>query len=119
MEALKAHFESIKSVHMRDLFAREGDSRFQRLHLQFDDILVDFSKNRVTSETMTLLMQLAKERQVEQRRDAMLRGQIVNVTEKRAVLHTALRGDESSSVGREKKKKKKKTPFVQNGVPSL
>ncbi len=84
------HFEKTKDVHMRDLFAQDPD-RFDRFSLRLDDILFDYSKNRVTGETMGLLLSLAEACDVEGWRDRMLAGEPVNHTEKRAVLHTALR----------------------------
>ncbi len=92
MEALRKHLMDAEHLHMKELFAKEGVARFERFHLKFEDILVDFSKNRITGETFSLLMDLARERGVEQRRDAMFRGDLINITENRAVLHTALRG---------------------------
>ncbi len=89
--ALQQHYELVKGVQMRDLFREEGAARAERLSFRFEDFLVDVSKNRVTQETMRLLLALARERGVEQRRDAMLRGDAINETEGRAVLHTALR----------------------------
>ncbi len=76
---------------MRDLFNRDGAARVEQMSLRFEDVLVDFSKNRVTAETVRLLVELARASGVEQRRDAMLRGEAINATEHRAVLHTALR----------------------------
>ncbi len=98
MEALRSHFERLQSVHMKDLFAQEGSDRFERMHLQFEDVLVDFSKNRATTETLQLLLALARLRGVEAARDAMFRGDRINTTEKRAVLHTALRADAEHKV---------------------
>ncbi|MEJ2059056.1 MAG: glucose-6-phosphate isomerase [Gammaproteobacteria bacterium] len=89
-QALSAHFDSMKDVHMRDLFARDPD-RFERFSLRFEDLLLDFSKNRITEETMELLVGLAQEMQVEQWRERMFSGEKINNTEGRAVLHTALR----------------------------
>ena len=87
---LEAHFPEMRSLHMRDLFAADP-GRFQSFSLRWDNFLFDFSKNRITEHTLTLLMDLARETGVEQRRDAMFAGERINTTENRAVLHTALR----------------------------
>ncbi|PKU26047.1 glucose-6-phosphate isomerase [Telmatospirillum siberiense] len=87
---LARHFETVQSLHMRDLFAKDAE-RFQRFSLRLDDLLLDYSKNRVTRQTMDLLVGLAVESGVEERRAAMFDGQRINVTENRAVLHVALR----------------------------
>ncbi len=89
-KALEQHKQQIESLAMRDLFAREPD-RFQRLSLRQGDLLLDFSKNRVTDETLRLLRQLAREAGVEAMRDQMFSGETINFTENRAVLHVALR----------------------------
>ena len=89
-QKLKDHFETAKNLHMRDLF--EGDSeRFEGFSLRFDDILFDFSKNRITEETFGLLLELAQEAGLEEATQAMFSGQHINTTEDRAVLHVALR----------------------------
>ena len=87
---LEAHFPEMRSLHMRDLFAADP-GRFQSFSLRWDNFLFDFSKNRITDQTLSLLMDLAKEAGVQQRRDAMFAGERINTTENRAVLHTALR----------------------------
>ncbi len=87
---LSEHYEKIKDVHMRDLFARD-DGRFEKFSIRFNDILVDTSKNRVTDETMTLLRKLAEETGLRQAIDSMFNGEKINRTEDRAVLHVALR----------------------------
>ena len=89
-QALQAHYEAIKDVHMRDLFAADPH-RFDRFSLRFDDILFDYSKNRITEETMALLFDLARQAGLKAAIEAMFTGQKINVTEKRAVLHVALR----------------------------
>jgi len=89
-KALKAHFEQVKAVHMRDLFA-EDPQRFEKYSTQMEDILLDFSKNRMTDETFELLCNLAREVGVEQWRDRMFEGEPINISEYRPVLHTALR----------------------------
>jgi len=87
---LVAHQQATSSLHMRDLFA-EDPSRFQQFSLQLDDLLLDYSKNRITAETLTLLFDLARQSELEARRDAMFCGEAINTTEQRAVLHSALR----------------------------
>lgn len=87
---LEAHREAMAPVHMRDLFA-EDESRFERFSLTVGDILIDYSKNRVTEETMRLLVALAEEAGVAQAIESMFRGDKINRTEQRAVLHVALR----------------------------
>jgi glucose-6-phosphate isomerase len=88
--ALKQHQQQIASLHMRDLF-RENPQRFEQFSLTAADITLDYSKNRMTEQTLSLLLDLAREAGVEQQRDAMFAGEVINSTEKRAVLHTALR----------------------------
>jgi glucose-6-phosphate isomerase len=89
-QALQEHHAKIKDVHLRELFA--GDpGRADRFTVEGPGLLLDYSKNRITAETMQLLVLLAQERGVAQRRDAMFRGEKINITEKRAVLHVALR----------------------------
>ena len=89
-KALAAHHSSSAGVHLRELFAKD-DRRFEALSLQLEDLLVDFSKQRVTRETMTLLLDLARQARVPEWRDAMFAGDKINGTEGRAVLHVALR----------------------------
>jgi glucose-6-phosphate isomerase len=89
-QALSRHHAQVKDVHMRDLFAQDPD-RFSRFSLRLEDLLFDFSKNRVTAETMALLCDLARQADLEGWRDRMFAGEKINVTEGRAVLHVALR----------------------------
>src|ERR1700754_4025389 len=92
--SLQAHYEQIRDARLRDWFKPENDpapTRAERLTYSGGGISADFSKNRITDETLKLLVQLAREAGVEKRRDAMFAGEIVNPTEHRAVLHTALR----------------------------
>ena len=89
-KALAAHYEEISPRHLRDLFA--GDpQRAERMTAAAADLVLDYSKHRVTDETLRLLMALARIAGVEERRDAMFRGEHINTTEDRAVLHVALR----------------------------
>ncbi len=89
-QALRAHARTVESVHMSDLFAADP-GRFADFSLALDDLLLDYSKNRVTRETMDLLVDLAKAAGVEGWRARMFAGEPINMTEGRAVLHTALR----------------------------
>ncbi|ASN80678.1 glucose-6-phosphate isomerase [Deinococcus ficus] len=89
-KALEAHHQDVRELHLRDLFAQDPE-RGTRLTAQGAGLYLDYSKHRVTDETLRRLLALARERGVEARRDAMLRGERINVTEGRAVLHTALR----------------------------
>jgi glucose-6-phosphate isomerase len=88
--SLASHHRQIASLHLRDLFASDPQ-RFDRFSLRFEDILLDYSKNRVTSETMALLRQLAAEADVAGWTRRMYAGEKINFTENRAVLHVALR----------------------------
>jgi len=89
-QALERHYAEISGTHLRDLFAADP-GRGERLTAAAVGIYLDYSKNRVTDETMRLLIELAEESGVAERRDAMFRGEHINVSENRAVLHTALR----------------------------
>ncbi len=89
-QALERHYAEISGQHLRDLFAADP-GRGERLTAQAAGIYLDYSKNRVTDATMRLLIELAAESGVPQRRDAMFRGEHINVSEDRAVLHVALR----------------------------
>ena len=88
--ALRNHQERMARVHMRDLFAHDS-ARFSRFSLFLDDLLLDYSKNRITEETVGLLLNLARQQDVEGLRDRMFAGEPINVTERRPVLHVALR----------------------------
>ncbi len=96
-KSLQAHYEKIKDVQLRQLFA-EDPQRGTRLTAEGAGLYLDYSKNRITDETIGLLVQLARERGVEARRDAMFRGEKINVTEKRAVLHVALRAPRGAKI---------------------
>jgi glucose-6-phosphate isomerase len=89
-QALERHYAEISGAHLRDLFAADP-GRGERLTAEAVGIYLDYSKNRITDETMRLLIELAAESGVAERRDAMFRGEHINVSENRAVLHTALR----------------------------
>jgi len=87
---LKRHYEKIRSLHLKDLFA-EDPTRFDGFSIQFEDFLVDYSKNRITSETLRLLFDLAEACEVRSAIEKMFTGDTINETEDRAVLHIALR----------------------------
>ena len=95
--ALESHFSKIKNVHLRKLFA-DDPQRGERLNAEACGIYFDYSKHRITDETLRLLLQLAEESGLRDRIDAMFRGEKINVTEKRAVLHTALRAPEGKAI---------------------
>ncbi len=88
--ALSEHHDSMSDVHMRDLFAQDRQ-RFDKFSLNFNDILLDYSKNRITQETMDLLLKAVDESGLKTRIEQMFSGEKINITEDRAVLHVALR----------------------------
>ncbi|MCS6824723.1 MAG: glucose-6-phosphate isomerase [Cytophagaceae bacterium] len=94
---LKEHYEQTKHTHMREWFAQNPD-RFQNFSLQFNDILFDYSKNRINDETIALLVWLAQEAGLRKAIDDMFAGVRINTTENRAVLHVALRNKSASHV---------------------
>ncbi|MEX3612033.1 MAG: glucose-6-phosphate isomerase [Burkholderia sp.] len=92
--ALQSHYDEIRDAQLRDWFAPDNDpapTRAERFTVAGGGLAIDFSKNRITNATLKLLVQLAREAGVEARRDAMFAGEVVNPTEGRAALHTALR----------------------------
>lgn len=95
--ALEAHYLQIKEQHLRDLLATDAD-RFQRFSIQWEDFLIDYSKNIITAETLELLLQLARETQLPKAIEQMFSGEKINETESRAVLHTALRNRSNTPV---------------------
>ena len=94
---LQNHYSRIKDAKLRDLFASSG-SRFEDFSISFNDILLDYSKNRITKETINILIELAKETGLNEAIKAMFTGEKINETENRAVLHTALRNPNTSGV---------------------
>ena len=96
-KALEQHYSEIGGRHLRELFADEP-GRGERLTAEAAGLYLDYSKNRITDETLRLLIQLAQESSLEQRRDMMLRGERINVSENRPVLHIALRMPKGSSL---------------------
>jgi len=96
-QALEQHYSEISGRHLRELFA-EDPGRAERLRAEGAGLYLDYSKNRITDETLRLLIQLAREAGLEARRDMMLRGDPINVSEHRAVLHVALRMPKGTSL---------------------
>ncbi|MGD0131854.1 MAG: glucose-6-phosphate isomerase [Bryobacteraceae bacterium] len=94
---LQAHYKKIGEVHLRSLFA-DDPGRGERMTLDAAGIFLDYSKNRITDQTIKILLDLAGESGLRSRIDAMFRGDKINVTEKRAVLHVALRAPEGTSI---------------------
>ena len=96
-KALEAHHQKVGNLHLRKLFA-DDPARGERMTAEAAGLYLDYSKNRITDETLKLLLQLAEESGVRARIDAMFRGEKINVTEKRAVLHVALRAPKGASL---------------------
>ena len=96
-KALRTHYKKIQGLHLRNLFA-DDPGRGERLTAEAAGIFLDYSKNRVTDETVRLLVALAGESGLREHIDAMFRGEKINVTEKRAVLHVALRAPKTASI---------------------
>ncbi len=94
---LGAHYKEIQEVHLRQIFA-DDPKRGTRLTVKALGLYLDYSKNRITDETLKLLIKLAEESRLRERIDAMFRGEKINLTEKRAVLHTALRAPREASI---------------------
>jgi glucose-6-phosphate isomerase len=95
--ALESHANELRDLHLRDLFARDS-GRGERLTVEAEGLYLDYSKNRITDETVRLLVGLAEECGVAERRDAMFAGERINVTEDRAVLHVALRAPTGATI---------------------
>jgi glucose-6-phosphate isomerase len=96
-QALEAHYSKVREFHLRKLFA-DDPKRGERMTAEAVGIYLDYSKHRITKETLRLLLQLAEESGLRARIDAMFRGEKINVTEKRAVLHVALRAPKGQSI---------------------
>src|ERR671924_926845 len=96
-KALEAHHQQVRALHLRNLFA-DDPTRGERMTAEAVGLYLDFSKNRITDETLKLLLQLAEESGLRTRIDAMFRGEKINSTEKRAVLHVALRAPKGQSI---------------------
>ena len=96
-KALESHYKTVSDLHLRQLFA-DDPNRGQRMAVEAVGLYLDYSKNRVTDETLKLLLQLAEESGLRARIDAMFRGEKINITEKRAVLHVALRAPKEATI---------------------
>jgi Phosphoglucose isomerase len=96
-KALVAHYQNVRELHLRKLFA-DDPTRGERMAAEAVGLYLDYSKNRVTDETLNLLVQLAYESRLRERIGAMFRGDKINVTENRAVLHVALRAPKRTSM---------------------
>jgi glucose-6-phosphate isomerase len=96
-KALTAHYKKISKIHLRKLFA-DDPKRGERLTLEAVGIFLDYSKHRINDQTIKLLLQLADESRLRERIDAMFSGEKINITERRAVLHVALRAPNGSSI---------------------
>ena len=94
---LQEHFKAVKDVHMKDLFAEDKD-RANKFTIKWDDFYVDFSKNRITEDSFKYLLELADDIKLKEAIESQFSGEIINKTEGRAVLHTALRAPESFNV---------------------
>ena len=94
---LEKHYQKLKAVHLRQLFADDRE-RGESLAIEAAGLYLDYSKNRITDETIRLLLQLARESELRERIDAMFRGDKINVSENRAVLHVALRAPRGSTI---------------------
>src|SRR5262245_57533317 len=96
-KALEAHHKKVREMHLRNLFA-DDPKRGERMTAEAVGIFLDYSKHRVTDETLKLLLQLAEECDLRARIDAMFRGEKINITENRAVLHVALRAPRGATI---------------------
>src|SRR5712672_3276054 len=96
-KALASHYETVSKLHLRELFASDR-TRGSRLTAEGVGLFLDYSKNRITNETLKLLVQLAEESGLREKIEAMFRGDKINITENRAVLHVALRAPKGESI---------------------
>ncbi len=94
---LKQHYNQISNIHLRQLFAQD-EARFNQYSIRFEDIVVDYSKNRMNADTLKLLLQLAEETHLKAAIEAQFKGEPINKTENRAVLHTALRNRSNTPI---------------------
>ena len=94
---LEAHFENVKGLEMKDLFAQNKE-RANQMAINWEDFYVDYSKNRITSETIKLLLELAEETKLKDAIQAQFSGEVINKTEGREVLHTALRAKATDTI---------------------
>jgi glucose-6-phosphate isomerase len=95
--ALVAHYQNVRELHLRRLFA-EDPTRGERMTIEAAGLYLDYPKNRVADETLKLLVQLADESRLRERIDAMFRGDKINITENRVVLHVVLRAPRGASI---------------------
>src|ERR1700739_1805747 len=95
--ALASHYKTVSKLHLRELFA-DDPKRGERLAVEAVGLYLDYSKNRVTDETLRLLLQLAEECRLRTRIDAMFSGEKINITQKRPWLHVALRAPKGASI---------------------
>ncbi len=96
-QQIQSHFEKMQAISMKDLFASDAN-RAEKFHIQWNDFLVDYSKNIINQETLDLLLNLANEVELKQAISSYFQGDLINQTENRAVLHTALRAKESANI---------------------
>ena len=96
-QALNQHKKDIEPISLREMFKSDA-ARFDQFHIQFNDLLLDYSKHLISKETINLLVKLAKEADIEGWRDRMFKGEKINSTEHRAVLHTALRNQNETPI---------------------
>src|SRR5260370_19943212 len=96
-KALESHYQNVSKLHLRELFDEDPD-RGERMSAEAVGLYLDYSKNRITDETLKLLFRVAEEAGLRSRIDAMFRGEKINLTENRAVLHTALRAPRGTSI---------------------
>ena len=96
-KTLQTHYAKVRDLHLRDLFA-DDPTRGERMTAEAAGLFLDYSKNRITDETLELLFQLAEQSGLRARIEAMFRGEKINITENRAVLHVALRAPSSASI---------------------
>src|SRR5262249_1055079 len=96
-DALESHYKKTSNLHMRQLFA-DDPKRGERMAVEAVGLYLDYSKNRVTDETLNLLLRVAEQSGLRSRIEAMFRGEKINITENRAVLHVALRAPRGASI---------------------
>ena len=96
-QALADHYETVRGLHLRDLFA-DDPTRGERMTAEAAGVYLDYSKHRINDETLKLLIELAEQSGLRARIDAMFRGEKINITENRAVLHVALRAPKGASI---------------------
>ena len=96
-KALAAHYKRIQKLHLRELFT-DDPKRGERLTVEVVGLFLDYSKNRITDQTLKLLLQLARESGLPEKIEAMFAGEKINVTENRAVLHVALRAPKDAKI---------------------